>query len=216
MSCSKHFDSPAVKAALAKMPPDVQKLFSRTLVNEVQDLLDDGNKTGERVSGMLYIRKRLNAASLARLRREKPEFCVIDPDNRFTLGCSGHNAEQHGEACCDVGWSVEKTLEAVGWDAPPPTVDIGSCSYPEIVKANERFQACSGGLIPPPLGYFIVMLGSTHTVVWLRQVMLQPHHVLLLLIALITILLLLLIAIAADCNYRYSSLLLMCLWSPPG
>ena len=103
--------------------------------------------------------------------RKSLSIVFIDPDNRFTLGCSGHNAQLHGEKCTAVGWSTEKTREACGWDAPPPEQEmLPGIDYESIVAANDTFEKLSVGLIPAPLGYYIVMLGSTHTVVYLRQV----------------------------------------------
>ena len=136
-----HLSKPSVQAALNKLPQTIRKLFIVSLVNEVQEMLDDGNGSGERVSGLDWIKKRLLNANLARWRKEKPEYCVIDPDNRFTLGCSGHNSQVHGEKCTGVGWSTEKTREACGWDAPPPEQEmLPGIDYESIVAANDTFE----------------------------------------------------------------------------
>ena len=102
--------------------------------------------------------------------KEKPEYCCIDPENRYTLGCSAGNAQSHGLSVCQVGWALSKTADAAAWEVPPPNEDLGLASLEKVVDANTRFEKLADGLIPPLVAPQIVLLGATHTTVFLRQV----------------------------------------------
>ena len=153
---------PETKAALAKLDPEVRALFPDELVDKVQCIIDEGNRSGERVSGHEQIHKLTYDAGLATHRQERPEFCAIDPANRNSFGASGANAQDHGDKCLKAGWSTEKTKDAEAFDMPPVKTDIA--------KANREFEALSNGLIPPLKDFHISTVGTTHTTVFLRQV----------------------------------------------
>jgi len=137
-------------------------LYTEQVVGEVDILLADGDRTGERQSYWELIQQRLERAKLGTKRRVPPEYVANDPKNRGSAGATGASSQIHGKKITRMGFSMQKCADAVAISAPHDTTDL--------MAANRLMEELSQGLIPPLADALIVVLGSTHTTVFLRQV----------------------------------------------
>jgi len=139
-----------------------KSLYTLAVVEAIDDLLQQGEETGERQSAWELIQSKLLAASLAHKRRVLPEHCAIDDENRNKFGASGGSAQIHGAKIIRQGFSLLKAGDACSIQAPEDNT--------EIVAANRRMESLSQGLIPALIDALVVVLGANHTTLFLRQV----------------------------------------------
>lgn len=145
-----------------KLPPLYHRLYTEELLKEVQDWIDKGNATGERVTYLARVSARLTTAGLASKQRIKPSKVAIDPENRERHGASGAKAQVHGDEVVRAGYASHKE-DAQGQEPLPDMKDL--------LAANAEFASFSGGLIPDlDVPVEIQAWGATHTNIFLHQV----------------------------------------------
>ena len=108
MTTAKWSESEHVKKALSELDATARALFVPWIIDKVEWLIQEGDKSGERISAWEAIAEILLANNLAVMKQEQSPFCAIDPDNRNHLGASGGSSQLHGQACLGVGWSAKK------------------------------------------------------------------------------------------------------------
>jgi len=147
---------------VAALSGQAKKLFTKAVFDEVDSLIQKGDATGERQSFWELIKAALLKAKLAVKRKVPPEYVAQDPSNRNKMGATGGSSQRHGSKIQRIGFSLEKCLDATAIDAPGDTT--------VLMEHNRRQEQLSQGLVPPLVDAHIIVLGSTHTTIWLRQV----------------------------------------------
>ena len=139
-------------------------MFTPAVLQKVQQLMDDAEVSGARVSAWDEIQEFLTEQKLGWITQEFPDFVGIHESNRSKLGVGGSEAHYHGADILKIGFSWRKSSDATAFECPPAPHDA------EAKQVNESWVQLSGGLIPPLTQMRLLSVGGGHTNSFLRAV----------------------------------------------
>ena len=145
--------------------PHLPSMFTPALIGKVQRLIDEGEKTGERIATWEKIQTILLENDLAQENVQMaPEYVGVHEGNRSKFGVGGSESQHHGAEVLTSGWSFKKAADATAFEVPPAPFDEPQAIF------NVELQMQSQGLIPPLIMLKLLSVGGSHTNTFCRQV----------------------------------------------
>jgi hypothetical protein len=143
----------------------LEDVFTKQVVEMVQQVIKRANLTGERVAAWDQIQQIFMDHKLAYKSQVPPEMVGVHPDNRSRLGVGGSEAHHHGAQILKTGFSWAKASDAAAFEVPTDTHALE-----EARTVNDGIVALSGGFIPPLVQLRLLSVGGGHTNAFLRAV----------------------------------------------
>ena len=96
----------------------LEDVFTKQLVEMVQQVINRANLTGERVAAWDQLQQIFIDHKLAYKSQVPPEMVGVHPENRSRLGVGGSEAHQHGAQILKTGFSWAKAADAAAFEVP--------------------------------------------------------------------------------------------------
>ena len=99
------------------------KHFTKDVVNEINELLVPGWRTGEKTGVWEQITEAGIRAGVAWKAYVPPAQCGVHPDNRSKFGVDGCQSQNFGKGILEVGWSWRKCSDSAAVQCPPSPLE---------------------------------------------------------------------------------------------
>jgi len=142
-----------------------EDVFTKQLIEMVQQVINRANLTGERVAAWDQLQQIFIDRKLAYKSQVPPEMVGVHPENRSRLGVGGSEAHHHGAQILKTGFSWAKASDAAAFEVPTDKLALE-----EARAVNDGIVALSGGFIPPLVQLRLLSVGGGHTNAFLRAV----------------------------------------------